>query len=216
MSEVLSFETIPLLTGLAGGAFITSAISFMNTTNSTMTNKIIGMVMFSIGWASIIASFDKNGTREDECKNQLIISSVAIWANAMILRMLMDSKAGPGAIIPFGLMFMSAWFVIGYSVSKKIEFTDEEADEVEKEVVLDEATGQEVEVEVEPVVNKDVESKRMILSATGILVPITVFASMFVVNKLERTRGIVSGIGLPTFMAAFVGLAMTNSFILQS
>ena len=213
MSEVLSFETIPLMTGLTGGAFITAAISFMNTTNSTMTNKIIGMVMFSIGWASIIASFDKNGTREDDYKNQLIISSVAVWANAMILRMLMDSGVGPASLMPFGLMFMSAWFVIGYSVSKKIEFTNEE-EEQEIIVVIDEETGE--EVEVEPVENKDVESTRMILSTAGILVPIGVFASMFIVNKIERTRNLASGIGLPAFMAAFTGLAMTNSFILQS
>jgi len=208
MSETISIESFPMIAGLSGGAFITSAISFMNNSNPTMVNKIIGMVMFSMGWALIISSFDKNDTREDKYKNQLIISSVLVWASAMILRMMMDKGVSKAPMMIFGLLFMSSWFVIGYSVSKKIGFVDEEPEEQP----VEEETDEEVEVETE---SDEMANTRTILSATGIISPIMVFVGMMLVNKIERPGNIASGIGLPLFTSAWVVLALTNSFILH-
>jgi len=220
MSETVAFETFPMIAGLSGGAFITSAISFLNNSKSTMANKIIGMIMFSMGWAQIIASFDKNDTREDKYKMYLIISSVVAWASAMSLRMMMDSNVSKVPMMIFGLMFMSSWFVIGHTIARKTSFTDEIEDVEEEEVNVSFTTDAEIIEDVETTKEVELESDdmtmtRTILSVSGIMTPIMIFLAMMLVNKVERPGNIASGIGLPIFTSAWVVLSLTNSFILH-
>ena len=219
MSETITFETFPMIAGLSGGAFITSAIAFLNISESTMANKIIGMVMFSMGWVQVIASFDKNETREDKYKKQLILSSVVVWASAMMLRVMMDSGMSKVPMMMLGLVFMASWFVIGYSVSRKTGFIDgqleedvEVVEEVSNEIVEEDEVEKETEVETE---SDQMTKTRVTLAAAGIMSPIVVFLAMMLVNKIERPGKIASGIGLPMFTSAWVLLSLTNSFILH-
>lgn len=218
--ETISFEALPMLSGLSGGAFITSAVSFMNTSQATMANKIIGMVLFTMGWIQIIASFDRNETRDDKYKNQLILSSIVVWLSAITLRMMMDKGVSQGPMMMFGILFMAAWLVIGYSVGQK---SDELENEAEAESDVDEAEDEEEEeVEEEdseisqilkmPTMTQ-MSRKDVILSVAGFSTPFLVFAAMMLVNGFERPRQIPSGIGLPLFLTAWVVLAMTNSIV---
>lgn len=48
-------------------------------------------------------------------------------------------------------------------------------------------------------------------SNIGFISPILIFASMFIVNRLERPKKIVSGMGMPLFQMAWVTLSLVNS-----
>lgn len=50
-------------------------------------------------------------------------------------------------------------------------------------------------------------------SSLGLVTPILVFVSMFIINKIERPKQMPSGIGLPMFSLAWVALALVNSHI---
>lgn len=223
--DTISFEALPMLTGLSGGAFITSAVSFMNVSQATMSNKIIGMVIFTMGWIQIIASFDKNETRDDKYKNQLILSSIVVWLSAITLRMMMDNGVSQGPMMMFGMLFMSSWLVIGYSVgqkSRQVHIKSETDADTEIDTETETETDSEIHEEEEVVAVEELSQMKLpsitymsrrnvVLSIAGLSAPVIVFAAMMIVNGFERPRHIPSGIGLPLFLTAWVILAMTNS-----
>jgi len=175
-------ELQSLILGLTGGATITSAISTMNVSNSKLAMPI-GAMLFMAGWGQVIASFRNNETRNEEHKNHLTVLSLTVMGAAMALRMFMDKKMPTKTFIVPGITFMAAWVLIGKMIGqKKIEGTKDEQ-------------------------NNYQESS----SNIGLITPILVFASMFIVNRIERPNSIPSGIGLPAFMTAWVVLAIVNS-----
>lgn len=175
-----SFETKNLILGIAGGYTITSAISAMNTIQSGMSAKAVGMTLFTIGWIQIMMAFYNNETRDNKHKNHLVGASILVWASAMALRMMMENGVSGAPMVMFGMIFMFSWLIIGFMTGAKKQ--------VDKEGTITETT-----------------------SLIGLAAPILVFASMFIVNKIERPNNMASGIGLPMFSLAWVVLAIVNS-----
>jgi len=204
--DTLCLEKFALFSGLAGGGFITSAVSFMNTTSSTPLNKAVGFILFSIGWMLLIKSFTENETRDESNKNILIFSSVAVWISAMSLRMLMDNGSSKYPMMAFGMIFMSAWMAIGYTIGNKSTIELQEKDEKDETA---EIIGTIDEIETEEV---EIDTTTMTTRLVGISAPILVFVAMMIVNGFERPRKLSAGVGLPLFASAWVTLAMINSF----
>ena len=172
-----------LIMGLTGGLTITSAISTMNVLPNNTTATMVGASLFAAGWAQIITTFRNNETRNNEHKNHLTVLSIVTMMSAMTVRMLVDSKKSMKTVVPVGIIFMASWLLIGRMIGqKKIEGTKNEEGNYE-------------------------ESS----SNIGLIAPILVFVSMFIVNRIERPKSIASGIGLPLFVSAWTALSIVNS-----
>ena len=183
----LSFEKKPLLLGLAGGAFINAAIVGMNTLPTKMGQQMVGMPLFTIGWALVIMGFLNNDTRAHKYRNILAISSLGVYTMAMTARMLADAgKNGLPIKLAKG-KFLLCWIAIGVLIGMK---QHDETEEGEKH---------------DPTIH-----------ALGLLPPALVVISMMSINGLERPKNIASGPGMPLFASAWVILSLVNSLNCKS
>ena len=115
-NSVISFDKSSLMSGLLGGALITSAVVAMN----NGVPKPISMALFTAGWFFIVKSFRSQMSRASYKTNIMTLAAIIVWVSAMSLRMMMDGGVKGFPMMMGGVLFMAGWVVIGSQLTSRI------------------------------------------------------------------------------------------------
>lgn len=115
MSEVLSFQKDLLLSGLAGGSLVTSAVISMN----VGLPMPLSMGLFTAGWFLLIKSFKDQMNRDSYTNDAMTKASILVWLSAISLRLMMDSGVKGVPMMLGGMLFMGGWLAIGSKVTSR-------------------------------------------------------------------------------------------------